>query len=261
MSEDATIDKLRAAAEDGDAKAALTLGEIYMKNESVPRNEQEALRWFMRAAQLKDRLSPVVEQQQPKRRGKASLWTALAILVLGGAAGGGWYYWAPGWYFSNAQQQAMQGNAEKAVEYFTKSAEMGDMRAQAALGEAYVSPNPKASVTWYTKAAEQGDARSQYKLARAYAEGRGVPRDMNRYAEWLKKAAAQNMAEAQSELGLYELSGEYGARAGRRAQTYRCRRAGGCECAICTLPLLPGWRRHGAEHGGGYELAACGGEG
>ena len=43
MSEkDFLIAKLRAAAEDGDAKAALTLGEVYMKGEEASRDEQEA---------------------------------------------------------------------------------------------------------------------------------------------------------------------------------------------------------------------------
>ena len=114
MCDDATIAKLRAAAEDGDAKAALTLGEIYMKNEALPRNEQEALRWFMRAAQLKDRISLAAEDAKPHSRGKVAFWTMLTVLVLGGAAGGGWYYWAPEWYFNNAQQQAQQGNKKGA---------------------------------------------------------------------------------------------------------------------------------------------------
>ena len=70
MSDDVTISKLRAAAEDGNAKAALTLGEIYMKGEETPRNEQEALRWFMRAAQLKETIVEGGKTDPPRRGGR-----------------------------------------------------------------------------------------------------------------------------------------------------------------------------------------------
>nr|WP_314383102.1 tetratricopeptide repeat protein [uncultured Cardiobacterium sp.] len=52
-------------------------------------------------------------------------------------------------------------------------------------------------------AAAAGDADAQYKLAALYLTGVGVPRDRNEALNWLEKAANQNHAAAQYELGKF----------------------------------------------------------
>ncbi len=42
---------VREEAERGDAEAAMTLAECYMKGEGVEKNEEEALAWFRKAAE------------------------------------------------------------------------------------------------------------------------------------------------------------------------------------------------------------------
>ena len=228
MSDDEKITKLRAAAEDGNAKAALTLGECYMKGEEVPRDEQEAVRWFMRAAQLKDRWEQELraesgeEKKSSSKRGRRALLALVVLAVLGGGAAVAWRYVAPGWFYDEAQQQLAQNHREQAVEYLTRSAELGDVRAQLALGQAYedgsgIPRNPASAAEWYAKAAEQGDATAQYKMAQLLSAGAGVPRDMKRALDYLKAAAEKGVADAQSELGLQYLSGSWEKRDARQA--------------------------------------------
>ena len=52
-------------------------------------------------------------------------------------------------------------------------------------------------------AAEKGDARAQCQMGLFYMNGIGVDRDEDKAVEWLKKAAAQNNAQAQYNLGIY----------------------------------------------------------
>ena len=59
-------------------------------------------------------------------------------------------------------------DSKKALHWFTKPAEQGDVTAQSFLGIMYydgegVSQDYKKALHWFTKAAEQGDATSKYK--------------------------------------------------------------------------------------------------
>lgn len=51
--------------------------------------------------------------------------------------------------------------------------------------------------TGLTDAAGRGNRLAQYELGQRYAEGRGVGRDLSQAAQWLEKAAAQDLAPAQ----------------------------------------------------------------
>ena len=52
-------------------------------------------------------------------------------------------------------------------------------------------------------AAAKGDAATQCQMGLFYMNGIGVDRDEDKAVEWLKKAAAQNHAQAQYNLGIY----------------------------------------------------------
>ncbi|MEM7386873.1 MAG: tetratricopeptide repeat protein [Verrucomicrobiota bacterium] len=61
---------------------------------------------------------------------------------------------------------------------------------------------------WYAMAAEQGNAAAQYHYAIALIEGRGVEKDANAGVPWLFKAAEGGEAEAQAQIGEWFLSME-----------------------------------------------------
>ena len=70
-----------------------------------------------------------------------------------------------------------------------------------------LSPVFKA-VEWYQKAAEQGEVHAQYNLGVMYANGQGVKQDYLKAFEWYQKAAEQGDADAQFNLGLLYYDGE-----------------------------------------------------
>jgi S1-C subfamily serine protease len=57
-------------------------------------------------------------------------------------------------------------------------------------------------VKWFRKAAEQNEAEAQYNLGVCYANGEGLAKDPVQAVKWYRKAAEQNYALAQNNLGL-----------------------------------------------------------
>ena len=97
----------------------------------------------------------------------------------------------------------------KALEFYTKSAELGYAKAQYQVGYMYrfgvgVKIDHKKAVEWYLKAANQGDARAQCHLGSEYKFGKVNGLGKDDYAEavkWYSKAAEQGDALAQYFLG------------------------------------------------------------
>lgn len=87
-------------------------------------------------------------------------------------------------------------------------AKSGEAEAQNALGEAYydgkgVTENLTEAVKWFTKAAEQENAKAQYNLGICYYYGNGVQyRDRGEAVKWYTKAAEQGLPMAQCNLGV-----------------------------------------------------------
>jgi TPR repeat protein len=64
------------------------------------------------------------------------------------------------------------------------------------------------AVRWYLKAAEQNCAAAQHNLGTCYKRGEGVAKDYVEAVQWYRKAAEQNDAEAQDNLGFCYATGE-----------------------------------------------------
>ncbi|MCN7433990.1 sel1 repeat family protein, partial [Escherichia coli] len=54
---------------------------------------------------------------------------------------------------------------------------------------------------WYEKAAEQNFANAQFNLGMLYYKGEGVKQNFRQAREWFEKAASQNQPNAQYNLG------------------------------------------------------------
>ncbi|MGF7160894.1 hypothetical protein FHS85_002525 [Rhodoligotrophos appendicifer] len=151
---------LRRAAHGGDAEAAALLGDIYARGGTVPPNYEEAANWFRAAAEL----------------GHSTAAHALGMLHLTGAG--------------------VTQDADEAAVWFKRAAEAGDSRAQADLAELLQSGSgsalflePPPVHEWFERAAEEGDLVGAFNYAVCLAEGVGMPRDDERAAFWLKRAA------------------------------------------------------------------------
>ena len=101
-------------------------------------------------------------------------------------------------------------NTITAVELIRRSAELGYVPAQVALGYfydtgTYVPGEQAQAVVWYRKASDQDDRLAEWLLGRLYFMGSGVPRDTQMAAGFLKKAADQDDPFAEYLLGSIEL--------------------------------------------------------
>ena len=93
-----------------------------------------------------------------------------------------------------------------AFENATAKAEAGDAEAQFGLGLKFANDGaaqdyPQAA-HWYLKAADQNHALAQFNLGIMYSRGQGVLRDETLSMKWLGKAAHQGDAGAQYNLGM-----------------------------------------------------------
>jgi len=97
-------------------------------------------------------------------------------------------------------------NTRKGIEWLTKSANQNNAMAQYNLSEEYsdgknIKNDLDLANYWYLKSAENGDVTAQFKLGSLYLDGNlGLPQDINKAKEWLKKAADQGYELAQRQL-------------------------------------------------------------
>src|SRR5437762_3227473 len=103
---------------------------------------------------------------------------------------------------------AQQNEADRKVLSETRAgADKGDAKGQYELGRAFfsgtlgVAKDEAEAVKWFRKAAEQNVADAQYNLGVCYA-GQGVTEDDAESVKWFRKAAEENLADAQYNLGV-----------------------------------------------------------
>lgn len=147
---------LEGRARAGDVEAQLELGNVHFNGDGVPRDAQEAMRWWRMAAEKGN---------------------AVAQLNLGTAS----------------MAQGEKG-AEEAVKWLTQAAQAGDEGAQRNLGLLYltgegVAQDLRKAAIWLHRSAAQGDATAQYNLAVMFEDGTGVAKDLPEARRWYARAA------------------------------------------------------------------------
>lgn len=109
--------------------------------------------------------------------------------------------------------KGISADYDRALYWFKKIAESGNVKAQFYLGVMYAAGRDieidyKKSAYWFEKAAKQGDELSQLNVGMFYIEGNGVRKDVKKGIEWLEKAAEQGNLRAQNYLGYLYTSHE-----------------------------------------------------
>ena len=112
---------------------------------------------------------------------------------------------------NNYPENTQSGQSKKEVD---KTANQEDGKAEYKLGEQYfdgkdVPQDYTKAAEWYQKAAEIGNPNAQYKLGRMYQGygDEGVPTDIKEAFKWYHIAAKQGLADAQDYLGLMYYNG------------------------------------------------------
>ncbi len=153
------------------ARAQFYLGAMHDFGYGVPQDDQEARRWYTKAAET----------------GHAEAQFNLGRM-----------YW---------KGRGIPRDYEQAAQWFRKAADQGDVDAQFRLGVMYsngegLPQDHVHAVQWFRKAAEQGDSSAQYNLGLAYDNGNGVLQDYQQALHWYTKAASQGNKSAQNNLGV-----------------------------------------------------------
>ncbi len=165
---------LTPLAEQGDARAQITLALMYEKGQGVKLDIPRAMQWYEQAA---EQGLPIVQHDLGVK------------------------------YFSG---RGIPQNYSKALSWWTRAAKQGVVESQYNLGLMYsrglgTSQDQTEAQHWFRLAAEKGHKQAQYSLAVMYAFGHGLHKDEAKAIQWFKKAAEQDMPEAQYNLAqLYE---------------------------------------------------------
>jgi len=168
---------LQTQAAQGDAKAQVNLGSMYLNGHGVPQDYTKAREWVEKSA----------------AQGNAKAQSSLGVLYV------------KGW--------GVPQNDATARDWFEKSAAQGYAVGQHNLGNMYASGRgvPQDYVTareWFEKSAAQDYSMAQYNLGSLYANGQGVTQDYGKARQWFEQAAAQGYADAQSNLGWLYATGQ-----------------------------------------------------
>ena len=120
---------------------------------------------------------------------------------------------APAADLGKGLQAFHEGDFATALAECRPLAEHGNASAQFVIGVMYfegrgVPKDPAKGAQWTLKAADQGVADAQFNLAMMYTKGQGVPQDDAQAATWLRKAADQGVREAQYNLATFYLEGK-----------------------------------------------------
>jgi TPR repeat protein len=155
------------------------------------------------------------------------LTTLLLALILGLGAMSAWAG-AGDEEFERGYVAFVARDYQSAMQWWTKAAEQGHVRAQNGLGVLYRDgdlgePDAGRAAQWFRRAAENGYAFAMYSLALLYRDGEGVERDDIEAHKWFNLASALNFdprSMFQRDLLARRMSSEEVAEAERRAQEW-----------------------------------------
>lgn len=185
----------RPLAEQGDAEAQRSLGQMYDFGRGIAKDEAQATLWYLKAAE----------------QGSAGAQYRLGMTYVYGrksapdnlAVGLFWFEKAAYQGDINAQRTlgelrefgdfGIPRDHAQAVAWFRKAAGQGDERSMLRLISFSTGAGDYAEAAiWSRKLAELGHSSGQYNLGVMYAKGLGLPRDREQALAWLQKAASQH---------------------------------------------------------------------
>ncbi len=199
----------------GSPEAAWMLGFLYANGLGVPKDAQEALHWYRRAAEgghagaMFDLAGMFAEGQGvPKNAEEAVRWYRRAA-----EAGHGRAMYGLATMYANGQGVAK--DSREVLRWFHRAAEVGLATAMASLGETYlygrgVVKDEEEAARWFRRAADAGDALAMFNMGALYASGQGVPRDDKEAVRWYRAGADAGNAGAMYNLGVMYANGQGG---------------------------------------------------
>jgi uncharacterized protein len=201
------------AAQSGDLVAAFNVGVCLARGVGVERDEEQAAHWLRRAAEGVTDAQYIYARMLAEGRGlECNLPEARAWFARAAEAG------MPDAEVALAEMMANgrggPRDLDTALRLFAKAADEGHSGAMFALGALHggnldVPMDRVAAQRWFRYAAERGHGPAQLMLGRYLVAGAAGERNSIEGRDWLERAAAQGIVEAESDLA--ELSVTSGA--------------------------------------------------
>lgn len=201
-----SVAAVRAAAENGDAEAAVQMGRMCEDGLEVEQDWVQAELWFRKAAdngsaEGKYQLGLLYEEGKGEGKGveqdlrKAAKWYKSAA-----EQGYADAEWKIGLCLRDGK--GVEKNVIWAKLWLEKAARQGHEEARTALAKLEAGMQEEEDpLAADQAAAEAGDATAQCHMGRRYFRGEGVPKDEAAGADWYRKAAEQGYAEGQCRWG------------------------------------------------------------
>jgi TPR repeat protein len=199
---DGLLEQQMAQAEQGNAEALRTLGDMYSVGRCVKPDTATAIEWYEKAAQKNDGLAML---QLANLYGfgygiKPDVMETIKWLEMAEANGQ-----APGMIYGRLyiEGELVPKSMGRAYSFFLQAADRGYPVAQYTVGleyfqGRYLFKNEKKAVQWLTRAAENCYRDAYRILGEIYAEGQfNVPQDRRKARQWF---ALANAADNQSAL-------------------------------------------------------------
>lgn len=152
----------KVATEDHDPRAMSYLGYMYLNGLGVPRNYQQAMYWYQKAAAL----------------GNTGVMNNIGNL----------YHYGEG----------IPQNYKEAMLWYKKAALHGDTYGMNGIGSLYengqgVTRDYQQAMKWYQKAAAQGNAYAMDNIGFFYEDGKGVAQNYQQAMQWYQKQRLRGM--------------------------------------------------------------------
>ena len=196
-----------SAAEQGNARAQKSLGDMYAYGLGTEPSDTSALAWYRKSAEQEfaPGLYALATLLEAGRGGQAEPAELVELYQQAARLGHGEAESRVGALYENGKW--VEQDDALAAKWYQRAALQNDPRGLAGLalltGKGRgVALDVGKSIELNRKAADLGSARAQHNLSVAYETGVGVKPDDAESARWLKLAAEQGMVESQYALGL-----------------------------------------------------------
>ncbi len=148
------IEWYEKSANEGYRDAMFNLGAIYAKGELMDKEPEKAFEWYEKAGNLED---------------VDAIYNVAVAYEKG---------------------EGVKKDLKKAIEWYEKACAYEHSLAMNNLGLLYMTEgkNPQIANFWFKKSASLGNVNSMFFLGISYINGFGVPKDMKKAKEWIKKA-------------------------------------------------------------------------
>jgi TPR repeat protein len=274
----AALPLLREAVRKNSAEAMGLLGNLYAYGSGVPRDQAEAVRWYLKASEggsitamrevgfmyqngsgvTKDYAEALRWYRKSAGAGNAVAMNDIGLMYLNG------------WGVTKDEAEALR--------WFRKSADAGNEIAMRNVGLSYhhgwgAAKDEAEAARWFRKGAEAGNAVAARELGLQYLNGWGVTQDYAEAVRWARKSADAGDIEAMNDVGFAYANGRGVTKdAAEAARWYRKAADGGNALAMHNLGTmyLDGsgvakdeaeavlWFRKGAEAGNDVAMNSLG---